>query len=117
MNKYKEFHELPIWQLAKEITLDLYKIFKECKDFTFKDQILRASISIMNNVAEGFERDGNLEFRRFLIISKGSLSELQSMLILGKELSYLSEKEFNQLYEKSISLIKQLKGLIKSLKK
>ncbi|MCC5814747.1 MAG: four helix bundle protein [Leptospira sp.] len=115
--KYKEFHELLIWQLAKEITLELYKKFSHCKDFTYKDQILRASISIMNNIAEGFERDGNLEFRRFIIISKGSLSELQSLLLLGKDLNYLNDEELYILYEKSISLIKQFKGLIKALKK
>lgn len=70
--KIEKFEDIIAWQKSKELTLFLYKSFKDCKDFGYKDQIQRAVISIMNNIAEGFERKGDKELSRFLFIAKGS---------------------------------------------
>ena len=81
--KYKQFEDLPVWQESRDLVKQIYELTsKSCfqKDFGFKDQIQRASISIMNNIAEGFEKDNNTEFIRFLYFSKGSAGEVRSML-------------------------------------
>ena len=101
---------------AGELSLAIYKQFRESKDFGFKNQIERASVLIMNNVAEGFERRSNKEFIHFLYIAKGSCGEVRSMLYLAKRLDYINNQEFNYFYELSIEISKLLSGLIKSLK-
>ena len=68
----ERFEDIVAWKKSKELTLGVYKAFKTLKDFSFKNQIERASVSVMNNIAEGFERKGNKEFQHFLFISKGS---------------------------------------------
>lgn len=72
----KNFEDIISWQKAKELTLSLYKLNKTIKDLTFRDQIQRAAISIMNNIAEGYERSGNKEFKKHLYIAKGSCGEV-----------------------------------------
>jgi len=95
MMKFDKFEDIKAWQLARETVLDLYRIFAENKDYDFKRQIIRAAVSIMNNIAEGFERQTNSEFKQFLYIAKGSCAEVRSMLYIGLELNYLSQKDFN----------------------
>ncbi|MDO8668811.1 MAG: four helix bundle protein [Candidatus Buchananbacteria bacterium] len=113
--KIASFEDIIIWQKSKILTINIYNRFKDSRDFGFKDQIQRASVSIMNNVAEGFERKGNNEFKHFLFIAKGSCAEVRSMLSLSKELNYLSESDFSFLHNLSIEISKMLSGLIKTL--
>ena len=115
MDDRKRFEDLLAWQKAKSLTLKLYEIFKDSKDFCFKNQILRASTSIMNNIAEGFERKSNNEFKYFLYVAKGSSGKVRSMLYLVKELKYVNAEEFNEIYDSSVEISKMLAGLIKSL--
>lgn len=84
--KIKKFEDIVSWQKSKELTVNIYKIFLEIKDFNFKYQIERASVSIMNNIAEGFEGKSNQEFKYFLFVAKGSCAEVRSMLYLAIEL-------------------------------
>ena len=84
----EKFEDIISWQKAKEMTKIIYAELSSCKDFGFRNQIERASVSIMNNIAEGFERKSNKEFKQFLFIAKGSCGEVCSMLCLGKELEY-----------------------------
>lgn len=72
--KIERFEDIIAWQKARDLTLLLYGLFKSSRDFSFRDQILRASISIMNNIAEGFERKSNKELKQLLFIAKGSCS-------------------------------------------
>lgn len=111
----EKFEDIKAWVKAKELTIFIYKIFKESKDFSFKNQIERASVSIMNNIAEGFERKGDKEFKHFLFISKGSCGEVRSMLGLGTELGYVNKSDYVIAYSLSIEISKTLSGLIKTL--
>src|SRR4030066_43172 len=95
----ERFEDIVAWQKAKDLTLTIYKVFKDNKDFGFRDQIQQASVSIMNNISEGFERKGNKEYARFLYIAKGSAGEVRSMLYLAKDLDYVESEEFDSLYK------------------
>jgi four helix bundle protein len=113
--KIEQFEDIVAWQKAKLLTLKIYSILKDLKDFAFRDQICRASVSIMNNIAEGFERKSDKEFIHFLFIAKGSCGEVRSMLYLAKDLSYVQETEYLYLFKMSIEVSKMLSGLIKTL--
>jgi four helix bundle protein len=113
--KFNRFEEILAWQKARTLIVTLYKEFKYCKDFAFKDQILRASVSIMNNIAEGYERKSNNEFKQFLFISKGSCGEVRSMLILANDLGMIDETFSKNCISEAEEISKMLSGLIKSL--
>ena len=113
--KIEKFEDIVVWQKTRDLTLILYRIFKSSRDFSFRDQILRASISIMNNIAEGFERNTNKEFKQFLFIAKGSSGEVRSMIILALDLQYIKRQEYTSLYSLSIEISKMLSGFIKTL--
>ncbi len=113
--KIDRFEDIIAWQKAKELTIQVYRLHEESKDFGFKDQIQRASVSVMNNIAEGFERRSNKEFKQFLYIAKGSCAEVRSMLYLAKEMSKISQNNFKSLFALSEEISKILSVLIKSL--
>ena len=113
--KIERFEDIIAWQKAKELTISVYTLFSASRDFGFRDQIQRASVSVMNNIAEGFERKGNKEFSHFLYIAKGSCGEVRSMLYLAKELNKVSEKDFDILFPLTMEIPKILSGLIKTL--
>ena len=113
--KFDRFEDIIAWQKAKELTIQVYQLFENSKDFGFKDQIQRASVSVMNNIAEGFERKSNNVFKHFLFIAKGSCGEVRSMLYLAKELNKISNDDFESLFALSEEISKILSGLIKTL--
>ncbi|GBD90297.1 hypothetical protein BMS3Abin04_01014 [bacterium BMS3Abin04] len=113
--KIKRFEDIIAWQKARELNINVFSIFAQHKNYGFRDQILRASLSIMNNIAEGFERQTNKEFIQFLYISKGSAAEVRSMLYLAKDFNYISENKFNELYDRVVEITKLISGFIKSL--
>jgi four helix bundle protein len=111
----KRFEEIISWQKARELNLIIYNHFKNSKDFGFRDQIQRASVSIMNNIAEGFERGGNKELRNYLYISKASCAEVRSMLYLALDLEFMTKEQFAKTYGLSIDISNLLSGFIKTL--
>ena len=113
--KIEKFEDINAWQKSKFLTLLIYKTFGNQKDYGFRDQIQRASVSVMNNIAEGFERKGDKEFRHFLSIAKGSCGEVRSMLYLGHELKYITKKEFDELYSTAVETSKIIAGLMRVL--
>ncbi len=113
--KIDKFEDIIAWQKLRELTKDVYGLFRDSRDFGFKDQIQRASVSIMNNIAEGFERRGDKEFKHFLFIAKGSCGEVRSMLYLAIELKYISQEEFIRLNNLTTEISKVLSGFIKTL--
>ena len=111
----KQFEELEVWQAAKEVVVLVYRLTKQApaaRDFGFKDQIQRAAVSIMSNIAEGFERGGNREFIQFLYIAKGSAAEVRSLLHVASELGYITADEHTASSRKITSVSRQLGGFI-----
>ena len=111
----KSFEDLWIWQEARELAKLIYLDFADLKDYGFKDQIQRAGVSSMNNIAEGFERDTNPEFSRFLKISKGSCGEALSMYFLAEDLSYLDSETADKRRNKARRLSAGIASLISHL--
>ena len=104
-----------MWQRAIVHSIEIYNRFQSVTDFGFKNQIQRASISISNNIAEGFERGSDRDFRRFLFIAQGSCSEVKSMIYIALKLNYISEDEFSTIYGQLNETGKMLFGLMKTL--
>jgi four helix bundle protein len=115
MATISKFEDIVAWQQSQQLTLAVYKELKYCKDFSFRDQIQRASVSIMNNIAEGFDRKGDKEFRHFLFIAKGSCAEVRSMLSLADKLGYMNSDSAKQLTEQSFTITKMLSSYIAKL--
>ncbi len=112
------FKELKIWQIAKDIAIDIYKITDSSnvkKDFSLRDQMRRAAVSIASNIAEGNDRESNKEFVRFLYIAKGSCAELITQLMIAKEIGYIGSIEADELEEKIQKASQMIGALIKSL--
>lgn len=113
--KIERFEDILAWQKAKVLTIEIYKLFEKSKDFGFRDQIQRASVSVMNNIAEGFERKSNKEFIFFLSVAKGSCGEVPSMLILAKELNKIKKEQAESLEVAAEEISRMIAGLIKTL--
>jgi four helix bundle protein len=113
--KIKKFEDLLVWQKAVDLTVDIYASLELVNDFGFKNQIQRASMSISNNLAEGFERGSDRDFKRFLFIAQGSCSEVKSMLYVGVRLNYLKNDKYIQLNQRVTEIGKMLFGLSNSL--
>lgn len=113
--KIKKFEDIIAWQKAQDLTVDIYSTFKGLKDYSFKDQLCRASVSISNNIAEGFDRSSNIDFKRFLYISLSSCSEVKSMLYLAERLNYIEIKNRDFLINKATEVSMIITGLIKSI--
>ena len=91
MTTIKNFEDLDMWIQSRELVNFIYSDFRNCRDFSFRDQISRAGVSIMNNISEGFCRGGNAEFRQFLKISKGSAGEVKNMYYLAEDQNYVTK--------------------------
>jgi four helix bundle protein len=117
--KYKSFEELPVWKEAIRVGKEIYLLTnagKFEKDYTLKEQIRKAVISISSNIAEGFERSNNNEFIRFLLIAKGSVGEVKSQLYFAFILGYIDKDVFNNFNSKLEVLAKQIGSFISYLK-
>jgi four helix bundle protein len=110
---FSRFEDILVWQRSQELAIKSYGIFSKCRDYSFKDQIYRAVISISNNIAEGFERRTNKEFKSFLYIAKGSCGEVRSMSYLAFKLGYVTNGEFGLIRDCSEEISKMISGLIK----
>lgn len=113
--KIEKFEDLICWKKGRELSSLIYGSFRDCKDYGFRDQIERATVSITNNIAEGFEKGSNKEFRRYLHIAKGSCAEVRSMLYIALDLRYLNKEQFSDLYSRSDEISKIISGLSKKL--
>ena len=119
MSKIRRFEDLEAWKIARKLTEDIYRITKNdafSADFGLSNQIRRAAVSIMSNIAEGFERDGDKEFINFLSIAKGSVGEIRSQLYAALDQNYMTEQDFKFCYERAVEISRIISGLIKYLK-
>lgn len=108
--KIEKFEDLVIWQDGVTIAVDIYALFKNSKDFGFRDQIQRSSVSIPSNIAEGYDRQTNNEFIRFLRIAKASCAELRTQLIIAQHVNMVGD--INETIEKSKSLSAMIQKMI-----
>ena len=119
MGKIQKFEDIVAWQKARELTRKVYAHSKTgvfAKDFGLRDQIQRASVSIMGNVAEGYDRGGDKEFIQFLSVSKGSCGEVKSHLYVALDQQYINSPQFNQLYNSADEVGRLLGGFMAYLK-
>ena len=112
--KIAKFEELIAWQKARKLTAKIYEVTNEgsfAKDYGLKDQVRRAAVSSMSNMAEGFERGSLAEFNRFLSISKGSCAELRTQLYIAFDVGYLEKQAFESLMTQAIEVGRIIGGL------
>jgi four helix bundle protein len=116
---YKRFEELPVWNLARKLSREVYRLAFETqlgKDFSLRDQILRAAGSVMDNISEGFDDGSSKEFIRFLGYSQRSCGEIQSQLYRAIDCRYIAKAQFETVYNLAAECRKQIKGLRKYLR-
>ena len=117
IKKNFNFEDLEIWKEGMRLSVMVYKIMKDCKDYGFKDQIQRASVSVPSNISEGFERQTNKEFIQFLYIAKGSCGEVRTQVYLAKEFGYINQHDYKMLIENCKLLSSKIQSFINSRKK
>ena len=113
-DRIDRFEDLIAWQKAREITKEVYqtsRLGEFAKDFGLAGQIQRASVSIMSNVAEGFERGGRSEFHQFLSIAKASCAEVRSLLYVALDVNYIKKNEFRKIMDKAKEVGRIVGGL------
>jgi four helix bundle protein len=120
MGKLRRFEDMEVWNLARDLAGAIYAVSGRCTffhDYALRDQIRRASISIVSNIAEGFKSQSNPSFCRFLASARGSAAEIRAQLCLALDFGYIGNSDFATLANKSESISRQLTGLINYLKK
>lgn len=119
MAKIERFEDIKSWQLARDLVQKVYAITRSgefSRDFGLSDQIRRAAVSVMSNIAEGFERNSTKEFIQFLYIARGSAGEVRSQLYVALDLGYVTEIAFGELLMKAEEISKAIFGFIKYLR-
>ena len=120
MKKVQAFEDLIAWQKARELTKEIYAVTNSGrfqKDFGLSNQIQRAGVSIMSNIAEGFDRASRAEFHQFLVIAKGSCAEVRSHLYIAKDVGYLSPEQFSRLKDLAEEVSQIIGGLRSAVQK
>jgi four helix bundle protein len=120
MSRFDSFEDMEVGQRARELARDLYAISNQgdfSRDFGLREQVRRAAVSIMSNIAEGFERRGDREFARFLAMAKGSAGEVRAQLYVAHDQGYLSRTEFDRLSAASVEISRMVSGLITYLRR
>lgn len=118
MATLEQFEELEAWKTARELTKMVYRVSSSgefVRDFGLRDQIRRAAVSIMSNIAEGFERDGNKEFLQFLSVAKGSCGEVRAQFYVALDQAYISTEQFQELIGQTNQVGRLIGGLRKYL--
>ena len=119
MATISKFEDIEAWQLAREMTKVIYAISNEgefARDFGLRDQIRRASVSIMSNIAEGFERGGDKEFFQFVSLAKGSSGEVRAQLYVALDAGYIDQQTFSRLSGMAAQINRMLAGFMKYLR-
>ena len=119
MATFKKFEEIEAWKKARELTKRTYALSRTgvfARDFGLRDQIRRASVSIMSNIAEGYDRSGTGEFIQFLSTAKGSAAEVRCQLYVALDQGYIDVKAFNELSDLATETANMIGGLIKYLR-
>ena len=113
---YQSFEDLEVWKRACQMAVTVYSLLKDCRDFSFRDQMQRAVISISSNIAEGSERNSVKEFVHFIHIAKGSAAELRTQLYIAEKVRLISSSDCLHLVEELKKISKMLHALAVSIK-
>lgn len=116
MATIERFEDLICWQKGRELTRNVYKALKDCRDFGFKDQIQRAAVSVMSNIAEGFERGTQQEFLNYLYIAKGSSGEVRAQLYTAFDVGYLNSETFKYLSSLAVDCSRLIQSFAEKVK-
>ncbi len=111
--KNPRFEDLDVWKRARELCVRISSIMRDSRDWAFRDQMIRSSLSISSNIAEGHERGSNKDFVRFLYIARGSCGELRTQLDIAKEVPCISEKEATEMIDETKEISAMIVGLIR----
>ena len=120
MARIEKFEDIEAWQKARELTREIYRLTNQgafAKDFGLRDQIRRASVSIMSNIAEGFERNRRAEFHQFLSTAKASCAEVRSQLYVAFDIGYIDKGTFERLLQQAEEVARIIGGLRVSVQK
>jgi len=120
MGRIERFEDIEAWRNARELVKQVYQVTRKAgfaRDFGLRDQIQRAAVSVMSNIAEGFERGSNKEFVQFLFIARGSAGEVRSLAYAARDLGYLDDSDFRALSESATTVSKQVASFIHYLQK
>ena len=120
MTRIDQFEDIEAWREARVLVKSIYALTSEgrfARDFGLRDQVRRAAVSIMSNIAEGFERGSDKDFARFLFMAKGSAGEVRSQLYVACDLGYLEQERPDQFIDGAQSVSRRISGFIKYLKK
>jgi four helix bundle protein len=109
-----KFEDLEVWQISYQLSVDIYKLLRESKEFELKNQILKSAVSVPSNIAEGYERKSNKEYIQFLFIAKGSCGELRTQLMILNQISNLNHEAINQYIELTRKISAMLYKLIET---
>lgn len=109
----QRFEDLEVWQISKNLSVEVYKALKECRDFGFRDQLTRSALSVPSNIAEGYDKGSNKEFIRFLLIAKGSCGEFRTQSIIAGEIGLVSKDTANAFVENAKEICYMLSSLTK----
>lgn len=112
---YKSYEDLDVWKKAVDLSVRVYELMQYCRDYGFKDQVCRASVSIASNIAEGMERESKKETVHFLHIAKGSCAEVRTQVLIASKINYISADDFEVVKNEAESISRMLHGLIKSI--
>jgi len=119
MGKFEKFEDIEAWKIGRQIVNEIYDLTSVGHfsiDYVLRDQMRRAAISIISNIAEGHEREGNKEFIQFLFIAKASCGEIRSQLYIALDRNYITKERFDGLFEKLLQVSRTTSGLIKYLR-
>jgi four helix bundle protein len=111
--RIERFEDVDSWKEARLLVSDIYRLLANCRDFGFKDQMQIAAVSVMSNIAEGFDRGSNREFIQYLVISRGSFSEVKSLAYAGFDIGHVDAKAFEAIKARCVKLINLLNGFIR----
>jgi four helix bundle protein len=114
---FQSFEDLEVWQRGCRLAVDVFQTFATCRNFTMQDQVQRAALSVPSNVAEGYERNSNKEFVRFLNIANGSSGELRTQLYISRKLNFIKKSDFDHLVGESKEISAMLHGLARAVGK
>ena len=119
-NKIEVFEDLIAWQKARKLTKAIYQLTSDhrfSRYYSLRDQMRRSSVSVMSNIAEGFNRGGRAEFHQFLVVAKASCAELRSQLYIAMDAGYINTEHFNRLFSLCDEVSRVIAGLRKAVKR